>query len=67
MSKNVLDIYYATYKDSIHKSKSLKFSARHTALWTNTSWLGITIMCPSGVTFLQSDCYFSDLSLYKPN
>ena len=25
MSKNVLDIHYATHKDPIHKPKSLKF------------------------------------------
>jgi hypothetical protein len=29
----------------------------------NTGWLGIRIMCPSGVTCLPADCCFSELAL----
>jgi hypothetical protein len=29
----------------------------------NTGWLGIRIMCPSGVTCISMDCCFSDLAL----
>ena len=46
------------------------FSAKHVALRSKSKdWLGlgIRIMCPSGVTCLSADCYFSELSLYKFN
>ena len=29
----------------------------------NTGWLGIRIMCPSGVTCISMDCCFSELAL----
>ena len=40
------------------------FSAKLTALRrTKTGWLGIRIMCPSGVTCLSEDCCFSEIAL----
>ena len=39
------------------------FSDNHTALSRTTGWLGITIMCPSGVTCLPMDFCFSEPAL----
>ena len=39
------------------------FSAKHVALRIKTGWLGVRIMCPSGVTCLSTDCCFSELAL----
>ena len=33
----------------------------------NIGWLGSSIMCPNGVTFLPADCCFSKLALKKSN
>ena len=40
------------------------FSAKNTT-WVRakTGWLGIMIMCTSGVTCLSADCNFSELAL----
>jgi hypothetical protein len=35
------------------------FSAKHTAL----GWFGIRIICPSGVTYLPVNCYFTEKAL----
>ena len=32
-----------------------------------TSWLGISIMCPSGATCLSVGCGFSELAMWKSN
>ena len=41
------------------------FSAKHTALRRKSKdcWLGIRIMCPSGMTRLSTACCFSELAL----
>jgi len=39
------------------------FSAKHIALRRKTGWLGIGILCPSGVIFLSADCFFNKLAL----
>ena len=41
------------------------FYANHAALRhkTNTDWLGIGVMCPSGAICIPADCCFSDLAL----
>jgi hypothetical protein len=38
-------------------------STKHERVRAKTGWLGITIMCPSGVTCLPTDCCFSELAL----
>ena len=39
------------------------FRAQYLEVRAITGWLGIRIMCSSGVTCLPADCYFSDLLL----
>jgi hypothetical protein len=43
------------------------FSTMHTALRRKTGWLGISIMCPSGVACLSAYSCFSELALKKSN
>ena len=38
-------------------------STQHLGVRTKTGWLGIRIMCQSGVICLSPDCYFSELAL----
>jgi hypothetical protein len=38
-------------------------STHHSGERAKTGWLGIRIMCPSGVTCLPADCFFSELAL----
>ena len=50
------------------KPKTIKFvasplSMQHYGERAKTGWLGIRIMCQSGVTCLSADCFFSELAL----
>ena len=38
-------------------------STQHYGERAKIGWLGIRIMCPNGVTFLPTDCCFSELAL----
>ena len=51
------------------KPKTMKFacsasplSMQYQGVRAKTGWLKIMIMCPSGVTCLPADCYFSELA-----
>ena len=46
-----------------HKIGICCFSVKHVALRRKTGWLGMRIMCLSGVTYLSVDCCFSELAL----
>ena len=38
-------------------------STQYEGVRAKTGWLGIRIMCPSGVTCLHTECCFSELAL----
>jgi hypothetical protein len=38
-------------------------STQHYGERAKTGWLGIRIVCPSGMTCLPADCCFSELAL----
>jgi hypothetical protein len=40
-----------------------QLSMQHSGEIAKTGWLGIRIMCPSGMTCLSVDCCFSELAL----
>jgi len=38
------------------------FSAKHAGVRAKTGWLGIRIICLSGMTYLSTDYWFSELA-----
>jgi hypothetical protein len=55
---------YKLYEElTTEKSEFLRKACSIKEKRAKTGWLGIRIMCPSGVTYLSADCCVSELAL----
>jgi hypothetical protein len=49
------------------KTRAKKLAFVTFPIRAKTGWLGIRIMCPSRATCISTNCYFSELAIYKSN